>query len=362
MRALIPHQTGAFSYQCTITTQDTTGSFSFGFGQSGIDEKKVSLSGISGELYDSNGYIVGSYRRRDSVNISGDVFLGHHNYHINENLVRTNVTGRVSDVNHVFFDKNASSEYSLSYSVNGVGQEFGDKSILYLTDNTSSDEEYIDIAESVLGKSVSTGSGYFTGALTDSQKTAINLYDIVIIGVGIEQVSLKSGSYSHPEVIQDWAELETSIISLNGRMATRTSGLGWSTTPSYYEQITHEDVITIIPHHRFFRQSSPDGFPFAGYKSFSFYKPSAVGDSICDIYSTSCDYILYDWPNLGIIPLLEGKKGVMVAGTGLVSGKRCLIQTPITGISDISNNYGKITDEAKKIYTTVIYDYLTGSQ
>ena len=97
---IFPLQTGYFTYNVDLIPLYTTGEFSFSFFNSGLSPaNRISISGVSGKLFDQDTNFIHSYSPSERLGISGNVFTGHQNIFINQvpkNLNCTRLTGYVS--------------------------------------------------------------------------------------------------------------------------------------------------------------------------------------------------------------------------------------------------------------------------
>ena len=96
-----------------LTQQSTTGSFAFGFGQTG-HAPFVFFYGNSGKLYDQEDNYFHSYNDQEAFSISGSVFSDRHSYFYNGKLIHDSCirTGIGSGINQ-FFASNVYLGYGL---------------------------------------------------------------------------------------------------------------------------------------------------------------------------------------------------------------------------------------------------------
>jgi hypothetical protein len=110
------NQTGSMSFQFDIMPQTSINGFSFGISGSG---SAFAFSGISGELVDADGLVVGSYRSNQALGVSGNFLDGKANYSVNGILTRTGMDIPQSGWGAAFFEKSGVGEYFVSFSMRG---------------------------------------------------------------------------------------------------------------------------------------------------------------------------------------------------------------------------------------------------
>ena len=95
-----PLQTGYLAYRWELAPATSTGQFSFSFYNEALSPSaRLSLSGVSGKIFDNDGNYLHSYQANQTFAISGNIFSGHHNIFIEgepKNLNVSRLTGYLS--------------------------------------------------------------------------------------------------------------------------------------------------------------------------------------------------------------------------------------------------------------------------
>lgn len=126
----ISEQTGEFVYYVSVTPNENSGEFSFGFsGESGLG---FSYNLKNGKVFDSDENFLSYYRRNTEIEFSGNVFSGYSNIFINENLKNNNLTKQTQSIDRFFFDANAA---SYNFIVNGEKKQLSVSGQDFLNNN-----------------------------------------------------------------------------------------------------------------------------------------------------------------------------------------------------------------------------------
>lgn len=111
-------QSGDMSFSASIVPRMTIGQFSFGIGGSG--GFNVSFSGISGECYDQDGLIVGSFRKSAETKIEASIIGDKMSYFVNGQVARTNVLVGTGEKNWLFVENQTPASVVVFARVSGV--------------------------------------------------------------------------------------------------------------------------------------------------------------------------------------------------------------------------------------------------
>ena len=218
MKNNFTHQTGAMSFNLSLSAESTNGTAEINFGQEGISGAAISFYLKSGEIYDRDGAYFGSYLPREICNVRGVRVNGLCSYYYNDLLVKTNYSVANMDINNIEIVKttDGGGPYVLSHVVNGISLDI-DKNLLYISESGSFEN---DTVEMIRGMSLFSGSfgisigyGDYTGELSSEKIASISNYDLVVFGQGL--------STGHFVDKSGWAMIETPIVFLNSEVANQ---------------------------------------------------------------------------------------------------------------------------------------------
>lgn len=296
-------ETGAISFYASFSPVNTTGSWEFSIGTSGLADKAILFSGQSGRVYDEDGHFLCSYGNRDVV-LQGFLNTGHYVTNADRVLAKCATKNRRS-VNYINFT--SSGEEIPEIIVSGLGSRLEDKSALFITVNQNTDSAWINQINHLFDD-VTVTSGY-TGTDISGLSSNINdNFDYIFFGQ-----SLGTGNIS---MSGDWTGVTCAKISL-----------------------------------------SPSAFPSFGMASNSSQRTGQLYPTIID---TSLDYNLFGETVLGATGFVSG---VFPTGEVLVAYSGGTGDAPMFSkysynhyLVNIPSGYNNLTDEGRQLFLNFVID------
>lgn len=187
MKEYFQTQTGNISFLVSVVPQFSSGSAEINFGQDGLPQKTFSFYLNNGFLSDGDKVIFGSYERDKPFEITGTFLFDSCEYFYNGLIARSKYKTANQDINYIEFLKSGdnSGSYQITYSVKGSIKN-NDKNLLYISKSGNDESGFLSIARNlgIFSGQIGIQTGYenYTGLLSLSTISQLNLYDAVVIG------------------------------------------------------------------------------------------------------------------------------------------------------------------------------------